>query len=174
MKLHSRGLVLRHCPFAMENQVAVGPSRTRRRRRKRDSVELSLFSYVKSQCSQHELSDFCTYRNCHFQNLECLEKLLMSARKSIQVAMYQFSVRSINDAIKSAKDKNNVDVQIIVDSKMRLNQGSIFQEMIAYGEYTPCQVLVTIALSLLTGERQQCFGVGKKGATKKDTRLCPV
>lgn len=111
-------------------------NRSGRGRRKRDSVELALFSYVKSQCNidLHSRLEYCTLRNCHFQNLECLQKLLKSARKSIRVAMYQFSVRSLNDAIQTAKEKNNVDVQIIVDNKMRLNQGATFQEMVANGE----------------------------------------
>lgn len=134
----------RHCPscvnFAMETAVTsnskVAEPRSRRRR-KRDSIELTLFSYVRSQCNieQHSKSDYCTHRNCHFLNLECLERLLKSARKSIRVAMYQFSVRSLNDAILTAKENNNVDVvQVIVDNKMRLNQGATFQEMIRNGE----------------------------------------
>lgn len=115
--------------------VVVKPS-SRPRRRKKDSVELTLFSYVRSQCNDemHSRSDFCMKRNCHFVNLDCLEKLLKSARKSIQVAMYQFSVRSLCDAISWAKEKNDVHVQCIVDNKMKENQGSTFQDMNAKGE----------------------------------------
>lgn len=120
-----------------EAALAVQPHRGGRRRRKKDLIELTLFSYVRSQCNleTHNKLAYCTSRNCHFLNLEALERLLKSARKSIQVAMYQFSVHSLCDAIVSAKERHNVDVQIIVDSKMRLNQGSAFVNMVANGEY---------------------------------------
>lgn len=104
----------------------------RRRRRRRDLVELSLFSYVASQCNErdHVLDELCPRRNCHFVNLECLERLLRSAKKSIYLSMYQFSERRLCEAIKWAKEKNNVDVQIIVDYKMSRNRGSVCNEML--------------------------------------------
>lgn len=117
------------------------PSRQRRRRRNRDSVELALFSYVRSQCTleahvQQAEQGFCLTRNCHFYNLECLERLLRSARKSICVAMYQFSVRSLCDAIVYAKEHYNVAVRIIGDNKMRRNQGTTFTDMVNHGEWS--------------------------------------
>lgn len=118
-----------------ENAVAV--QQRRRRRRRRDTIELTLFSYVRSQCNleTHNKLAYCTARNCHYLNLEALEKLLRSARKSIQIAMYQFSVESLCNAIAYAKEHNNVDVQVIVDTKMRLNQGATFDAMVANGGY---------------------------------------
>ena len=99
---------------------------------------MSLFSYVRSQCTReaHAQVDYCTYRNCHYLNQECLERLLKSARKSIKVAMYVSSVQCLTDAMIRAKEKNNVDVQVIIDNKMRLNGGSTFQDMIANGEWS--------------------------------------
>lgn len=108
-----------------------------RRRRARDSIELSLFSYVRSQCQleRHNKFAYCPARNCSILNQQCLEMLLRSARKSICVAMYQFSVNSLCEAMVYAKEKNNVAVRVIVDHKMSKNVGSTFQEMVANGGY---------------------------------------
>lgn len=127
--------------MADDDKKTVAPSPRgpphRRRRRKRDSIEMSLFSYVRSQCliETHNKFAYCPARNCSILNQQCLEILLRSARKSISVAMYQFSVNSLCEAMVYAKEKNNVAVRVIVDPKMAKNVGSTFQEMVDNGEW---------------------------------------
>lgn len=135
-----------HMESAIANATHSPCSKRRRdhRRRRRDSVKIALFSYVRSQCrlSIHNALDvdsYCTARNCSFYNIQCLVKLLRSAKKTIRIAMYQFSVDDLLGAILYAKARaeergDELVVQCIMDRKMASNDGTVRNTMIREGE----------------------------------------
>lgn len=99
---------------------------------------MTLFSDRQSQCSvdEHQASggEVCLRRNCHFDNQECLAKLLRSAKRLIRVAMYTFNVNSMFEAIIDAKRRNGIEVEVIIDNKMGKTHGSVFLNLIEEGK----------------------------------------
>lgn len=111
--------------------------RSSKPRKSPQKVELVLFSYRESQClsTEHSQDDqLCTGLHCSRNNKASLVKLLRSAKKSIRIAMYLWSVREMYQAVRYAKQVNGVRVQIILDNKMRKTQGSVFMDMLEDGE----------------------------------------